>query len=98
LFNKVIAETEKTYNKIYKDLPQIAPYILTQAHRRRVLLTVNIRELYHIARLRMDKTAQWDIRKLTTDMVEQAQKVMPLSCMFCGAKDQFQNWKLEIGK
>lgn len=89
LFNKVIVETEKTYDKIYKELPHIAPYILTQAHRRRVLLTVNVRELYHIARLRMDKTAQWDIRALTTEMVNQAQKVMPLSLMFCGAKDQF---------
>jgi thymidylate synthase ThyX len=89
LFNKVIAETEKTYNKIYKDLPHIASYILTQAHRRRVLLTVNVRELYHIARLRMDKTAQWDIRELTTEMVKQARKVMPLSILFCGAKDQY---------
>jgi thymidylate synthase ThyX len=89
LFNKVIAETEKTYNKIYKDFPHIAPYILTQAHRRRVLLTVNIRELYHIARLRMDKTAQWDIRFLTEEMVKQARKVMPMSFLFCGAKDQF---------
>ncbi len=91
LFDKVIAETEKTYDKINKDLPHIAPYILTQAHRRRVLLTVNVRELYHIARLRMDATAQWDIRELTTEMVRQAKKVMPLSLLFCGAKDQYEN-------
>ncbi len=89
LFNQVIDQTEKTYKKIYKKLPHIAPYILTQAHRRRVLLTINVRELYHIARLRMDKTAQWDIRYLTEEMLRQAQKVMPLSLMFCGAKDQY---------
>lgn len=90
-FNKVIEETEKTYDIIYKKLPNIAPYILTQAHRRRVLLTVNVRELYHIARLRMDQTAQWDIRQLTEQMVNQARKVMPLSLLFCGAKDQYEN-------
>ena len=89
LFNKVIETTEKTYDKLYKELPQVAPYILTQSHRRRVLLTVNIRELYHIARLRMDATAQWDIREITTKMLEQAQKKMPLSLLFCGAKNQF---------
>ncbi len=89
LFNKVIETTEKMYNKIYKELPQVAPYILTQAHRRRVLLTVNVRELYHIARLRLDATAQWDIRNITTKMLEQGQKKMPLSLLFCGAKDQF---------
>ena len=91
LFKEVIESTEKTYDKIYKKLPHIAPYVLTQAHRRRVLLTVNVRELYHIARLRMDQTAQWDIRQLTEQMVNQAQKVMPLSLLFCGAKDQYEN-------
>ena len=42
-----------------------------------------------MARLRMDATAQWDIRELTTKMVEQAQKVMPLSLLFCCAKDKY---------
>lgn len=89
LFNRVIETTEKTYDKIYKHFPHIAPYILTQGHRRRVLLTVNVRELYHIARLRMDVTAQWDIRQITEKLIKEAQKVMPLSLLFCGAKDQF---------
>lgn len=89
LFNQIIEKTEKTYDKIYKTLPHIAPYILTQAHRRRVLLTVNLRELYHIARLRMDQTAQWDIRELTNKIVEETYKVMPLSLTFCCAKDQY---------
>ncbi|MCX7785071.1 MAG: FAD-dependent thymidylate synthase [candidate division WOR-3 bacterium] len=92
LFNKIIEKTEKTYEKIHKELPHIAPYILTQAHRRRVLLTLNIRELYHIARLRMDQTAQWDIRELSRKMVEQAQKVMPISLAFCCAKDQYDTF------
>lgn len=89
LFNEIIEKTEKTYDKINQELPHIAPYILTQAHRRRVLLTINVRELYHIARLRMDATAQWDIRELTSKMVDAAQKVMPLSLTFCCAKDQY---------
>ncbi|MEO0076524.1 MAG: FAD-dependent thymidylate synthase, partial [candidate division WOR-3 bacterium] len=96
LFNKVITETEKTYAKIHKKLPDIASYILTQAHRRRVLLTINVRELYHIARLRMDETAQWDIRETVTEMVRQAQEVMPLSLLFCSAKDQYDNVKFQI--
>ncbi|MCX8015482.1 MAG: FAD-dependent thymidylate synthase, partial [candidate division WOR-3 bacterium] len=96
LFNKVISETEKTYRRVYQELPHIAPYLLTQAHRRRVLLTINIRELYHIARLRMDQTAQWDIRETVTEMVNQAKKIMPLSLLFCSAKDQYQNLKSKI--
>ncbi len=89
LFNQIMAKTEKTYRKIYQQLPHIAPYILTQAHRRRVLLTINIREIYHIARLRMDATAQWDIRALTEAMVRQVQAKMPLSVLFCCGKDKY---------
>jgi flavin-dependent thymidylate synthase len=88
-FYKIIRNTEKAYYKIHKSYPEVAPYILTQAHRRRVLLTLNLRELYHIARLRMDQTAQWDIRELTQKMVAEAQKVMPLAMLFCTAKDQY---------
>lgn len=89
LFNRVMEKTEKAYQKIYPRLPQIAPYILTQAHRRRVLLTINIRELYHIARLRLDATAQWDIRALTEQMLSQAKEKMPLALTFCCAKDSY---------
>ncbi|MEO0072794.1 MAG: FAD-dependent thymidylate synthase [candidate division WOR-3 bacterium] len=89
LFRKIIGLTEKAYKKIAQHLPQIAPYVLTQAHRRRVLVTINLRELYHIARLRMDQTAQWDIRNLVSQMVELARDVMPLGMLFCTAKDQY---------
>ncbi|MCS7259105.1 MAG: FAD-dependent thymidylate synthase [candidate division WOR-3 bacterium] len=89
-FRKIIELTEKTYRKIAQDFPNVAPYVLTQAHRRRVLLTVNLRELYHIARLRMDRTAQWDIRKLVSQMVNEAKRVMPLATLFCTSKEHYE--------
>ncbi|MBN2431221.1 MAG: FAD-dependent thymidylate synthase, partial [Acidobacteria bacterium] len=48
--------------------PPAAPYILTNAHRRRVLFQVNFRELVHFMRLRRDAHAQWDIRHLAAAM------------------------------
>jgi len=74
---------------IGKDCPAAAPYALTQAHRRRVLLRVNARELYHIARLRDDAHAQWDIRGIAAAMSEQARRVMPLTFLLLCGKDQF---------
>ena len=63
--------------------------MLTNAHRRRVLLKVNARELYHISRLREDATAQWDIRSVAGEMSRLAREVMPLTCLLLGGKDTY---------
>jgi thymidylate synthase ThyX len=52
-------------------------------------MKLNARELYHIARLRADRHAQWDIRRLTEQMLAQARKAMPLTLMMAGGKDRF---------
>jgi len=88
-FQQIISKTEQTYDKIDKKLPGVAQYILTNAHRKRVLLSVNGRELYHISRLREDAYAQWDIRERTKKMVELARKVMPLTFLLIGGKDRY---------
>ncbi|MFH1783574.1 MAG: FAD-dependent thymidylate synthase [bacterium] len=85
-FGDVVAKTEEAYHKIKTRIPQASDYVLTNAHRRRVLLKVNARELYHISRLREDESAQWDIRQRSRTMVKLAKKVMPLTCLLIGAK------------
>ncbi len=95
-FKEIIKQTEDVYSKISKKLPASAQYILTNAHRRRVLLRVNARELYHISRLREDKFAQWDIRERTHEMVELAKEVMPLTFLFIGGKDIYPKIYEEI--
>lgn len=65
------------------------PYVWTNAHRRRVLITLNLREMYHMSRLREDESAQWDIRQLVGQMSELARQVFPICAGFLGGKDQF---------
>ena len=69
--------------------PDAAPYALTNAHRRRVVVTTNLRDLYHFCRLREDAHAQWDIRRLAAVMREQAQRAMPLSTLLLCGKDSY---------
>jgi flavin-dependent thymidylate synthase len=88
-FMKMMRETEGVYSDLKKALERGAEYVLTNAHRRRVLLKANARELYHISRLREDATAQWDIRRLTAQMSELAREVMPLACLLIGGKDTY---------
>jgi thymidylate synthase ThyX len=52
-------------------------------------MKLNARELYHLARLRADAHAQWDIHELTEKMLQQAKKVMPLTLMMACGKDDF---------
>lgn len=95
-FKEVIHKTEDVYNKIEKELPNAAPYILTNAHRKRVLFSCNARELYHISRLREDKHAQWDIRNISKKMSALARKTMPLTMMLIGGKDSYPGIYQEV--
>lgn len=88
-FSEIVDRTNKLYYAIDKEIPQAAPYILTNAHRKRVLIRLNARELYHISRLREDTHAQWDIQKISQAMTQQAKQMMPLTFECIGGKDQY---------
>lgn len=95
-FLGVICRTEKAYDQIRKKLPLAAAYVLTNAHRRRVLMKLSARELYHLTRLRVDTHAQWDIRDLSEKMLKQARKAMPLTLMMACGKDGFATQQKKI--
>ena len=88
-FMGMIRRTEDFYDRIKPKLGIYAQYVLTNSHRRRVLLGVNARELYHISRLREDEHAQWDIRNVSAEMSKLAKKKMPLTMMLIGGKDKY---------
>src|SRR5512135_1845064 len=57
-FLDVIDRTNETHRRLERAVGPAADYVLTNAPRRRALLKVNVRELYHISRLREDASAQ----------------------------------------
>ncbi len=54
-----------------------ARYALPQGITSRLVMTVNLRELLHIACLRTAREAQWEIRYVVSRMVEEAGRVVP---------------------
>jgi thymidylate synthase ThyX len=88
-FLEIINETNRVYSLLKEKIDCGAEYVLTNAHRRRVLLKINARELYHISRLREDATAQWDIRDVAGEISRLAREVMPLTCLLIGGKDAY---------
>lgn len=95
-FDKIMSRTDETYFRIRKVVPTAADYVLTNAHRRRVSMKINARELYHIARLRGDRYAQWDIRQAAEKMTELSRKVMPLTLMLATGKDGFPSLYAQV--
>lgn len=93
IFEKVMDLTEKAYKKLNKTSPLAAEYILTNAHRRRVLVNADLRELYHITRLRMDWHAQWDIQNISAQMAAVTKAVAPMSAALVCGKDTFAGVK-----
>ncbi len=90
-FREVCGRTEETWERIRRAAPAAAAYVLTNAHRRRVNLTMNARELYHFARVRADRHAQWDIRDTALRMVAAGRSVMPLTLLLATGKDGFDD-------
>lgn len=92
-FTKAIEATEEAYDKLK------SPYILTNAHRKRILFKCNARELYHISRLREDAHAQWDIQNISREMSRLASEVMPLTMLTICGKDVYSGtYKKVFGK
>jgi len=82
---RVMAESTTLFDEVASHDREAAAYVLTQAHRRRAVLQLNARELYHFARLRLDQHAQWDIRRLAERMLNLARRELPQTlCLACG--------------
>jgi flavin-dependent thymidylate synthase len=80
---------ERLYRKIEKDDALACEYALSNAHRRRVLMGMNLRELYHFSRLRSDAHAQWEIRELSDEMCRIVSRRVPAGSQMLGGKDSF---------
>jgi flavin-dependent thymidylate synthase len=98
-FREIIEQTNNAYWKIKEKHGPAADYILTNSHCRRVLMKMNLRELYHFVRLRDDEHAQWDIRHLAHQLAEKVKTIMPLSAMMlCGKSDFNEAYKKNYHK
>ncbi len=90
------SKAESLYNKLGGSKSPCADYVLTNAHRRRMLISTNLRELYHIVRLREDTHAQWDIRNIAFKMRQLAEDAMPLGTLLLCGKDSYAERYQEV--
>ncbi len=91
----IMERSAETYDHLARSLVErtgsaaAAAYALTNGHRRRVALTMTLREVYHFSRLREDQHAQWAIRDLAADVSALVREVAPATALLLAGKDSF---------
>lgn len=88
-FKEIIEKTNECYLELKEKYNEAADYILTNSHRRMVIMKMNLREVYHFIRLRDDVHAQWDIRKLAGEILQSVKEIMPCAAMLLCGKSNF---------
>ncbi len=84
-----LKEAETLATRISKLNPILFPYMLTNAHRVRVLAKMSLREIYHFVRLRSDAHAQWEIQALSNNLVSIVRKKSPQAAKWLMGKSEF---------
>lgn len=79
LYDKTLEEISETYKKLLEmKIPkEDARFILPNASKTNILVTMNARELRHFFNLRCCARAQWEMREAANEMLKQAKKVAP---------------------
>ena len=84
-FQRALTLCELTYNDLVAAgvKKEDARFILPQAIQTKIMVTMNFRALRNFLDLRLDKHAQWEIRSLAFEMLNQLLKFAPeIECVF----------------
>jgi thymidylate synthase ThyX len=74
----VMRQAAMLYDQIKKDNPAVASYVIPNGFNRRVLFTMNLRQVFHFCRLRGAENAHFSIRRAAYRLAEAVKKVYPL--------------------
>jgi len=79
IFDEGVENTRKTYKKLVElGVPkEDARFILPNACASKIVVSMNFRELRHFIKLRTDKGAQWEIKKVAEEILATLKKEAP---------------------
>lgn len=80
LFDETLEKISDTYQKLLKmEIPkEDSRFILPNAAKTNIIVTMNARELRHFFNLRCCMRSQWEIREVAIEMFKQAKKATPI--------------------
>jgi thymidylate synthase ThyX len=66
------------YQFLVKQAPTVASYIVPNGYNRRILITANLRSLFHLVSLRCSPNAHFSMRRLAHRMADQVSGIYPI--------------------
>ena len=78
LFRDAMQTAEEGFRRVGGEFPLVAEYLVTHAHLRRVLSRMNLRECYHLFKLRTGPQAHFTIRRVMQQAMDLAVEKHPL--------------------
>jgi thymidylate synthase ThyX len=82
VFETCMALAAEAYQRLAADHPQLAPYVLPLAYRCRVLITWNLREMYHFVQLRSARQGHASYRKVAQEVYHTLAQTHPLLAQY----------------
>ena len=76
-FNEALNQVDFAYDQVAQFSPPVAEYLVTHAHYRRVFTKMNLRECYHLFKLRTSDLAHAAIREPVLEAMRQVVEVQP---------------------
>ncbi|HQK57384.1 MAG TPA: FAD-dependent thymidylate synthase [Candidatus Syntrophosphaera thermopropionivorans] len=95
---KLLKETNLLKQKLTEVSPDLVPYARLNAEQVRVLVKMNLREIYHFIRLRADINAQWEIRNLACSFAEYIRPLAPFATSYLCGKSELESLVHSTGK
>jgi thymidylate synthase ThyX len=80
------------YRALAADFPEEASYVVPNAFNRRVLMTLNLREAFHVCELRGTPTAHFSVRRTSGQMHEAIARVHPTLAGYVRCRDN-PHWR-----
>ena len=76
-FEAAMAVAAEAYKELAEVSPHAAQYVVTHAHNRRLLVKINLRECFHLLKLRSAKEAHFTIQDIARGMLAEIERVHP---------------------
>ena len=90
-FTACMEKAENAYKEIAKEFPKEAQYIIPLAYNKRLLMTMNLRELFHFIKLRSGKMGHISYRKIAWEMYDLIKEKFPLLAEYILQKQKLQD-------
>jgi thymidylate synthase ThyX len=87
-YESAMESAAKMYEKLYREDPNVAQYVVPNGFNRRVLAQFNLREAYAFCQLRSAANAHFSIRRIAQRIYEEMACVHPLLTKYMKLHDE----------